>query len=426
MKLAVIGGGSTYTPELIDGIIKRNSRLPITHIHLLDITLDRLEIVSAFASRMVKAAGIEIVITYGTDLDEAITGADFVVSQFRVGTQKARHKDELLGRKFNLVGQETVGVGGFAKALRTIPVAMTLVQRVQELSPNATFLNFTNPAGLITQCLISNFPKLNIIGLCNVPWNTRIEIANAMGSDFQKVEFDYVGLNHLSWVRGVKIEGSDVSAAAIKAFRGLTIDKAKPGDSPAWTQGDIDTLAAIPNYYLLYYYQTQSWINYQRTHDTRASEVIKIEEELIEKFSNTELVAKPEELMKRGGAYYSDSAAELMADIHNDSDTTHIVNTLNRGAIPGIAYDAVVEIPAKISKKGASAISTTSLRPDIDALVRSVKDFELLTIDAALTGNEESAIRALISNPIGPDLSVAKDLWQDLKKENAGMIGLFN
>lgn len=426
MKLAVIGGGSTYTPELIDGIIKRNSRLPITHIHLLDITLDRLEIVSAFASRMVKAAGIEIVITYGTDLDEAITGADFVVSQFRVGSQKARHKDELLGRKFNLIGQETVGVGGFAKALRTIPVAMTLAQRVQDLSPNATFLNFTNPAGLITQCLISNFPKLNIIGLCNVPWNTRIEIANAMGSDFQKVEFDYVGLNHLSWVRGVKIEGSDVSAAAIKAFRGLTIDKAKPGDSPSWTQGDIDTLAAIPNYYLLYYYQTQSWINYQSTHDTRASEVIKIEEELIEKFRNTELIAKPEELMKRGGAYYSDSAAELMADIHNDSGTTHIVNTLNQGAIPGIAHDAVVEIPAKISKKGASAISTTALRPDIDALVSSVKDFELLTIDAALTGNEDSAIRALISNPIGPDLSVAKDLWQDLKKENAGMIGLFN
>jgi 6-phospho-beta-glucosidase len=303
---------------------------------------------------------------------------------------------------------------------------MTLAQRVQDLSPNATFLNFTNPAGLITQCLISNFPKLNIIGLCNVPWNTRIEIANAMGSDFQKVEFDYVGLNHLSWVRGVKIEGSDVSAAAIKAFRGLTIDKAKPGDSPSWTQGDIDTLAAIPNYYLLYYYQTQSWINYQSTHDTRASEVIKIEEELIEKFRNTELIAKPEELMKRGGAYYSDSAAELMADIHNDSGTTHIVNTLNQGAIPGIAHDAVVEIPAKISKKGASAISTTALRPDIDALVSSVKDFELLTIDAALTGNEDSAIRALISNPIGPDLSVAKDLWQDLKKENAGMIGLFN
>ena len=426
MKLAVIGGGSTYTPELIDGIIKRFNRLPIKEIHLLDITNERVAVIFEFASRMLKAAGKEIQITYGTNLDEAVKGADFVVSQFRVGTQKARHKDELLGRKYGLIGQETVGVGGFAKALRTIPVAMTIASKVQELAPNATFINFTNPAGLITQALISNFPKLNIIGLCNVPWNTRIEIANAMSTDFAKVEFDYVGLNHLSWVRGVSIDGVDVSPAAIKAFRGLTIDKAKPGDSPAWTQSDIDTLGAIPNYYLLYYYQTQNWIEYQKEHDTRASEVIKIEDELIEKFKDVNLVVKPEELMKRGGAYYSDSAAELMADIHNNAGTTHIVNTLNNGAIPGLHKDAVVEIPATITKKGAEAISTSSLRPDVDALVRSVKDFELLTIDAALTGNEESALRALISNPIGPDINQAKDLWFDLKKDNAGMIGLFN
>ena len=303
---------------------------------------------------------------------------------------------------------------------------MTIASKVQELAPNAIFLNFTNPAGLITQALISNFPKLNIVGLCNVPWNTRIEIAEAMNTDFANVQFDYVGLNHLSWVRGVAIDGTDVSAAAIKAFRSLTIDKAKPGDSPAWTQSDIDTLEAIPNYYLLYYYQTQNWIEYQKTHDTRASEVIKIEDELIEKFKDVDLVVKPEELMKRGGAYYSDSAAELMADIHNDAGTTHIVNTLNNGAIPGIHMDAVVEIPAIISKNGASAIPTSTLRPDIDSLVRSVKDFELLTINAALTGDEESAIRALISNPIGPDINTARDLWIDLKRENAGMIGLFN
>ena len=264
------------------------------------------------------------------------------------------------------------------------------------------------------------------MGLCNVPWNTRIEIAEVMNTEFSKVQFDYVGLNHLSWVRGVNIDGVDVSAAAIKAFRGLTIDKAKPGDSPAWTQSDIDTLDAIPNYYLLYYYQTQNWIDYQKIHDTRASEVIKIEDELIEKFKDIDLVAKPEELMKRGGAYYSDSAAELMADIHNDAGTTHIVNTLNNGAIPGIHKDAVVEIPAIISKSGASAIPTSTLRPDIDSLVRSVKDFELLTIDAALTGDEDSAIRALISNPIGPDINTARDLWADLKRDNAGMIGLFN
>ena len=426
MKLAVIGGGSTYTPELIDGVIKRSARLPITNIHLLDITNVRLEIIAKFAQRMVRAAGKDIQITYGTNLDEAITCADFVVSQFRVGTQRARHKDELLGRKYGLIGQETVGVGGFAKALRTIPVAMNVAQRVRQLAPNATFLNFTNPAGLITQCLTSNFPDLRIIGLCNVPWNTRIEIADAMKTDFSKVDFDYVGLNHLSWIRGVKIDNQDVSAAAIKAFRGLTIDKAKPGDSPAWTQSSIDLLGAIPNYYLLYYYETNNWIEYQKFHDTRASEVIKIEDELIDKFKNENLVVKPEELMKRGGAYYSDSAAELMADINSDAGSIHIVNTRNDGAIPEIHADAVVEIPATITKDGAFARPTSTLRQDIDALVRTVKDFELLTIDAALTGNEESALRALISNPLGPDVRDARDLWADLKRDNAGMIGLFN
>jgi len=426
MKLSVIGGGSTYTPELIDGIIKRSARLPITHIHLLDITSERLEVIAKFAQRMVKASGKEIQITFGVDLDEAIKGSDFVVSQFRVGSQKARHKDEMLGRKYGLIGQETVGVGGFAKALRTIPVAMNIATRVKELAPNATFLNFTNPAGLITQCLTSNFPDLRIIGLCNVPWNTRMEVAGALNTDFAKVDFDYVGLNHLSWVRRVTIDDQDVSTAAIKAFRGLTVDKAKPGDSPAWTQSSIDLLDAIPNYYLLYYYETNNWIEYQKSHETRASEVIKIEDELIEKFKDTNLVAKPEELMKRGGAYYSDSAAELMADIHNDAGTTHIVNTRNDGAIPGLASDAVVEIPATINRNGAKARPTSALRQDIDALVRSVKDFELLTIDAALNGNEESALRALISNPLGPDIKDARDLWADLKKDNAGMLGLFN
>ena len=426
MKLAVIGGGSTYTPELIDGIIKRSTRLPITNIYLLDITNERLEIVAKFAQRMVKAAGKDIQIIFGTDLEAALKGADFVISQFRVGTQKARHKDELLGRKYGLIGQETVGVGGFAKALRTIPVAMHLAQKVRQIAPQATFLNFTNPAGLITQCITSNFPDLRIIGLCNVPWNTRIEISNALKTDVDKVDFDYVGLNHLSWVRGVSVDGIDVSTAAIKAFRNLTIDKAKPGDSPAWTQGSVDLLDAIPNYYLLYYYETDSWIEYQKHHDTRASEVIKIEAELIERFRDINLVVKPEELMKRGGAYYSDSAAELMSDIYNNAGTTHIVNTRNDGAIPGIHEDAIVEISSTITKDGAKARSTTALRPDIDALVRSVKDFELLTIDAALNGSEESALRALISNPLGPDLRDARELWSDLKKDNAGMLGIFN
>ena len=426
MKLTVIGGGSTYTPELIDGVITRYARLPITHIHLVDIENSKLEIIARFAQRMIKAANADITIEYGTDLVAGVRGASFVISQFRVGTQAARHRDEMLGRKYKLVGQETVGVGGFAKALRTIPVALNIARVILEEAPNAILLNFTNPAGLITQALIQEVPELTTIGLCNVPWNTRIEIAEALGVASTSVNFDYIGLNHLSWIRGVAVDGKDRSAAAIQAFRGLTIEKGKPGDSPAWTQSSIDLLQAIPNYYLSYYYSEKAWIDYQSNNPTRASEVMKIEEVLIEKFKDESLVTKPEELMQRGGAYYSDSAAELMADIHNNVGSTHIVNTLNNGAVPGFPDSAVMEIPAIISSKGAASIKTVAMRPDIDSLVRTVKDFELLTINASVDGDEDSALRALIANPIGPDIGDARDLWADLKRENAGMIGAFN
>lgn len=426
MKLAVIGGGSTYTPELIDGVIKRHARLPISHIYLVDIEMVKLEIIARFAQRMIKAANLNITIEYGTDLRAGIRGSSFVVSQFRVGTQAARHRDELLGRKYNLVGQETVGVGGFAKALRTIPVALNVAQTIVEEAPLAILLNFTNPAGLITQAIIQEVPELITIGLCNVPWNTRIEIADAMGVQSTSVDFDYIGLNHLSWIRSVHIDGVNRSSAAIAAFRGLTVEKGKPGDSPAWTQRSIDLLDAIPNYYLLYYYAEKEWISYQSVNPTRASEVMKIEEVLIEKFKDETLVTKPEELMQRGGAYYSDSAAELMADIHNNAGTTHIVNTLNNGAVPGFPDDAVMELPAIVTSTGAKSITTTAMRSDIDALVRTVKDFELLTINAAVHGDEDSALRALITNPIGPDIADARALWSDLKKENTGMIGAFN
>ncbi|MCX6442751.1 MAG: 6-phospho-beta-glucosidase [Actinobacteria bacterium] len=426
MKIAVIGGGSTYTPELIDGILQRHERLPVSVIHLIDIDLSRLSIIAAFAKRMIQAAGRDISIEFSTDIRQGIRDSTFVVSQFRVGSQKARHRDELLGRKYGLVGQETVGVGGFAKALRTIPVALSIAQVIQEEAPNAMLLNFTNPAGLITQALKTHAPAVKSIGLCNVPWNTRIEVAGALKVTSDSIEFDYVGLNHLSWIRGVRVDGIDRSTEAIAAFRGLTVNKATPGDSPAWVQHTIEYLQAIPNYYLLYYYEEKAWIDYQSNTPTRASEVMKIEDTLLEKFADESLVTKPAELMERGGAYYSDSAAELMADIHNDAGTVHIVNTLNNGAIPGFPDDAVMEIPAVISKSGAQAVKASSMREDIDALVRSVKDFELLTIDAAVTGNEQSALLALLANPIGPDSSQVRDLWRDLRTENKGLIGLFN
>lgn len=253
-----------------------------------------------------------------------------------------------------------------------------------------------------------------------------MELAGALNQPASALELDYIGLNHLSWIRGISIDGANRTAEALAAFRGLTINKAVSGESPAWLQSDIDLLQAIPNYYLLYYYAEKAWIDYQSTHPTRASEVMAIEDSLMEKFADPNLVTKPEELMQRGGAYYSDSAAELMADIYQDAGTIHIVNTLNNGAVPGFADSAVMEIPARITKNGAQAIPTQAMSPEIASLVAPVKDFEMLTIDAAITGNEESALLALLANPIGPDITSLRDLWQVLRRENQGLIGLFN
>lgn len=253
-----------------------------------------------------------------------------------------------------------------------------------------------------------------------------MELAGALNKPAESLGLDYIGLNHLSWIRGISVEGEDRTKEALAAFRGLTINKAVSGESPAWLQDDIDLLQAIPNYYLLYYYAEKAWIDYQSSHPTRASEVMKIEEQLMEKFADQSLVTKPEELMQRGGAYYSDSAAELMADIYQDAGTIHIVNTLNNGAVPGFPDDAVMEIPARITSKGAQSLTTSAMGGEIAALVNPVKEFEMLTIDASITGNEQSALLALLANPIGPDITHARDLWKVLRAENKGLIGLFN
>ena len=423
MKLAVIGGGSTYTPELIDGILLRRDRLPIKTISLCDINPERLKIVSDFARRMINAAGGGIDIETTESQAEAVKDARFVVSQFRIGQQAARHRDEMLGREFNLIGQETVGVGGFAKGLRTIPVALKLADVILKHAPQAQLLNFTNPAGMITEALLSQRPELNTIGLCNVPWNIKNEIATTLNKPFKSLELDYIGLNHLSWVRGLRFEGKDLSKDAIRGFRGLTGKQAHGDDDPFWEPESIDTIDAIPNYYLLYYYETQQWLAYQKNHPTRASAVMEIEANLFKKYQDPDLNHKPDDLMKRGGAYYSDSAAELMADIASDANTVHIVNTKHNGAVPGMIADTVMEIPCTINAKGATPISTTAMRPEMHALVNMVKDFELLTIKAAVDGDAEAAIKALIANPLGPDLSQAPKLWKRLKEEHKGLLG---
>ena len=425
MRLTVVGGGSTYTPELIDGVLQRHDRLPISEIVLVDIDPRRVDIVGKFAQRMARQAGIDVEISWTDNLSDAIKGSSFVVSQMRVGTQAARHRDELLGREFGLIGQETVGIGGFAKALRTVPVALEIARTIEREAPDAVLLNFTNPAGLVTEAIRRHVPNVTTIGLCNVPWNIRTEIADGLGVAFDNVHIDSVGLNHLSWVRAIEIDGVDATDAVIAEYAKQVEIEAATSDEPEWSPESVRLMRAIPNGYLRYYYETQAMLRHQRSAETRASEVMKIEAALLTQYADEGLTTKPEELMQRGGAYYSDSAVELMADVHNDAGSIHVVNVRNDGAIPGMDPAVVMEIPARIDRHGATAIAAGAMRPDIDALVRTVKDFELQTIAAAVDGDEDSALRALITNPLGPDLSAVRDVWRRLKEENQGLLGKF-
>ncbi len=429
MKVTVIGGGSTYTPELIDGLLRRREALDLAEIALVDIDEHRLEVLGPLAQRMSDRAGGDVAVTWGNDRRIGMTGAEFVVSQIRVGGMAARERDEQLGREFGLIGQETVGVGGFANALRTIPVAMSIAADIEEVAPDATLLNFTNPAGLVTEALCRH-SNVNTIGLCNVPWSVRAEVAGAFDADPGSIDFDYVGLNHLSWVRGVTISGDDRTADVLAGLRRLAArDAARRSDAsddpaePDWTPEAIDMLEAIPNSYLLYYYETEAFVRYQASHATRASEVMDIERALMAKYANPELAEKPAELGARGGAYYSEAAAALMADLATDANTIHVVNTPNRGAIPGLPDDVVVEVSARVGSHGVTPIPVGPLRPDVDALVRTMKDFELLTVQAAVDGDETAALRALVTNPIGPSMARAPEVWRRLKEVHEGWLG---
>ncbi|MEU4244508.1 6-phospho-beta-glucosidase [Actinoplanes sp. NPDC026619] len=420
MKLCVVGGGSTYTPELIDGILDRRASLPITEIVLIDPDERRLGVVGPFAARMIAHSGGGIDLSWGTDLRAGIAGSAFVVSQFRVGGQAARHGDELLGRRFGLVGQETTGVGGFAKALRTVPIALEIARTVAELAPDARLLNFTNPAGLVTEALLRHVPEVHTIGLCNVPWNVRAEAAEALGVPFAELSLDYVGLNHLSWVRGFTAAGQNRTAdilAEARAELGKQTD-----DEPGLDPEVLGLLGVVPNYYLRYYYDTSGIIRHQACSPTRASEVMKIEEQLLLRYADPALVEKPAELMERGGAYYSEAAAALMADLAGGTGDVHVVNVRNNGAVPGLPDDVVVEMPATVSPAGAVPIPTAALRPDMDALVRAVKDYELLTIEAVVSGDPEPAQLALLTHPLGPEAAAVRPLWDALREQNRGLL----
>jgi 6-phospho-beta-glucosidase len=422
VKIAVIGGGSTYTPELVDGLLRRRAELDLSELALVDIDADRLSILGPLAQRMAERDGGGVTVSWGDDVSSGVRGARFVVSQMRVGGMAARARDEQLGRRFGLIGQETVGVGGFANALRTIPVALRLAERIATEAPDATLCNFTNPAGLVTEALCRH-GAVPTVGLCNVPWSTKAEIARAFGTTAAAVDLDTVGLNHLTWTRRVTIDGDDRTADVLTGLRATVGKRAGHDDEPSWSAEAIATIGAVPNYYLLYYYETDAWLRHQVSHPTRAEAVMEIERALLVQYADPELSEKPSELEQRGGAYYSEAAAALMADMATDADTVHVVNVPNAGAIPGLPDDVVVEVAARVGASGPAPRPTEPLRPDVDALVRTVKDFELLTVTAAVEGDHDAARQALLTNPLGPPAHQVDAVWQALRATHAGWLG---
>lgn len=404
LKIAVIGGGSTYTPELVEGFIRYFDELPIEQITLMDISTERLRIVGDLVQRMLTNLPIKLVRT--TDRIEAITGADFVITQMRIGGLAARALDEQIPLKYGILGQETTGPGGFAKALRTIPVMLDIARDVAQYAPDAWLINFTNPAGLIVEAIMRH-TNTRVIGLCNVPINMQIKAAAALNVDPQRVELQYVGLNHLSWAR-VLVDGRDVTRDVLEIEWG--------GRSGQIDAGFLESLGLLPNYYIRYFAHPDRVLQEQlRAEETRAEYLQDVEAELLDLYADPNLSEKPKLLETRGGAYYSTVAVQLIRAIAQDRREVHIVNTRNGQSVPDLPADAVIEVPAVIGKSGAHPLVSGALPAAIRGLTATVKAYEELTVEAAVTGDENTAKMALFTHPLVPSWDIAVALWADIK-----------
>jgi 6-phospho-beta-glucosidase len=418
VKVAVVGGGSTYTPELVEGLAARRDRLPVDELVLHDIDAERLEVVGGFAARMMRRDAWDAVLRLTRDRAEALDGAAFVIVQLRVGGQAARRVDETLPLQFGCIGQETVGAGGFAKALRTVPVVLEIAEETtRRAAPGAWLIDFTNPAGLVTQALLDHGHRA--IGLCNSAIGFQRQFASLLDVDPDRVEPLHVGLNHLTWEREVLVDGED-------RLPDLLQDQAERLEEMTGTPLPlIQALEAVPSYYLRYYYLTDEVLAEQRQKPPRADEVAEIEVQLLELYRDPELDRKPDVLSRRGGAYYSEVAAGVIASLDAGSGEVHVVNVRNDGAIPNVDSDAVVEVPARVDREGAQPLRVGELPPEMLGLVEQIKAFERLTIQAAVAGDRNAALKALVANPLVADYATAAPLLEALLEANRSHLPRF-
>ncbi|EQB37663.1 MULTISPECIES: 6-phospho-beta-glucosidase [Virgibacillus] len=417
LKIVVIGGGSSYTPELIEGLIDNHDVLPVSEVWLVDILegREKLEIIEALAKRMVEKAGCPIKIVATLDRREAIENASYIITQIRVGQLTMRKSDEYLSIKHGVIGQETTGAGGFMKALRTIPVMLDICEDIEELAPDAWLLNFTNPAGIITEAILKH-RHVKVVGLCNNPINFYKKFAKDYQVPIKDVSLQFVGINHLIWITDFSIKGisrlNDVLTGTSDSYQAKNIP------NMGWDPIFLQSLDAIPCSYHKYYYQTDQILAKQleeyKQGETRADQVQQVEQELFTIYADPSTTEKPEALDRRGGAYYSEAAINLIKSIHLDVKQIHTVNVRNNGAIPCLPNDACVEVNCLVENHQITPLQTGDIPPQIRGLLQVVKAYEELTVEAAVTREIGTALQALTLHPLIPSAEKAHELLQDM------------
>ncbi|MGW6709577.1 6-phospho-beta-glucosidase [Streptomyces sp. NPDC054956] len=414
MKLAVVGGGSTYTPELIDGFARLRDTLPIGELVLIDPAADRLELIGGLARRIFAKQGHPGLITTTSDLDAGVADADAVLLQLRIGGQAARLQDETWPLECGCVGQETTGAGGLAKALRTVPVVLDIAERVRRANPDAWIIDFTNPVGIVTRALLQAGHKA--VGLCNVAIGFQRRFAAMLDLTPADIHLDHVGLNHLTWELGVRKggpEGENLLPHLLAAH-----GEAIAGDLRL-PRAVLDRLGVVPSYYLRYFYAHDEVVRELGTKPSRAAEVAAMEQELLGLYGDPALDEKPELLAKRGGAFYSEAAVDLAAALLGDGGSSlQVVNTLNNGTLPFLPDDAVIEVQARVDRSGPAPLTVPRLDPLFAGLVGHVTAYEDLALDAALRGGRERVFKALLAHPLVGQFDLAEGLTDRLIAHN--------
>jgi len=411
MKLTVVGGGSTYTPELVDGIARLRDRLPVSELVLVDPDAGRLPLVGGVSQRIMAAHGHPAKVRWTTDLDEGVSGAGAVLLQLRVGGQAARNRDETWPLECGCIGQETTGAGGLAKALRTVPVVLDIAERVRRLAaPDAWIVDFTNPVGIVTRALLQAGHRA--VGLCNVAIGFQRRFATAFGVAPSSVELDHFGLNHLTWIRGVRVDGAEVLPQILEERAQEVADDI---ELPVQL---VRRLGMIPSYYLRYYYQHDVVVEEERHSETRASAVAGMERQLLEMYADPALDHKPELLAKRGGAFYSEAAVNLLASLVAGTGDIQVANVRNNGTLPFLADDAVIEVPAVIGAEGALPIPVAPVPALHAGLIAHVTAYEDLALEAAVRGGRDRVFDAMLAHPLIGQYDQADRLTDLLLSEN--------